>query len=120
MGFSERLRSEMQRQGISQNKLAHMAQISQSGLSSIMRGYSSPKEDTLRRLSEALGCSMSWLVGGDGDTTMSDLTQEERHLIAQYRQLNRHGKDFICQALNMAVITYPAGDTGISDLENAQ
>ena len=48
---------------ISQNKLAKAAQISQSGLSSIISGAVSPKEITLQAIARALDCSVSELMG---------------------------------------------------------
>jgi transcriptional regulator with XRE-family HTH domain len=66
MSIADRIQEEMKKRGISQNKLAKAAQISQSGLSSIINGASSPKENTLQALANALGISVS------------ELTQEEK------------------------------------------
>lgn len=66
MSIADRIQKEMKKRGISQNKLAKAAQISQSGLSSIINGASSPKENTLQALANALGISVS------------ELTQEEK------------------------------------------
>lgn len=55
MGVSERISELMKKRGISQNRLAKAAQISQSGLSAILSGAVSPKETTLNAIAEALG-----------------------------------------------------------------
>lgn len=62
MTIAERIKEEMNRREISQNKLAKAAQISQSGLSSILSGASSPKENTLQAIASALGISVSELM----------------------------------------------------------
>lgn len=64
MTVGERIESEMKKRGISQNRLAKLAQISQSGLSSIIHGAVSPKEATLQNIANALGCNASELLGG--------------------------------------------------------
>lgn len=63
MSIGERIRQEMKARKISQNKLAKMANIFQSGLSSIVSGQVSPREDTLKAIAEALNCSFAELMG---------------------------------------------------------
>ncbi|MBO5968277.1 MAG: helix-turn-helix domain-containing protein [Clostridia bacterium] len=53
----------MMEKKISQNRLAKAAQISQSGISSIISGSSSPKENTLQAIAKALDCSVAELMG---------------------------------------------------------
>jgi transcriptional regulator with XRE-family HTH domain len=63
MSIGERIKQEMKKRGISQNRLAKAAQISQSGLSSIISGASSPKENTLQAIATALNISVPELIG---------------------------------------------------------
>lgn len=63
MHVGQRIQQKMADQKISQNKLAKAAQISQSGLSSIISGSVSPKEITLQAIARALDCSVSELMG---------------------------------------------------------
>ena len=63
MHVGDRIQQKIVEQRISQNKLAKAAQISQSGLSSIISGAVSPKEVTLAAIANALGCSVSELMG---------------------------------------------------------
>ena len=65
MRVGERIQAKMKENRISQNRLAKMAQISQSGLSSIISGAVSPKEITLVASANALNCSVSELIGED-------------------------------------------------------
>lgn len=62
MGVGDRIQNRMKSLGMSQNKLAKTAQISQSGLSSIISGAVSPKENTLKAIASALQCSVSDLL----------------------------------------------------------
>jgi repressor LexA len=66
MHVGQRIQQKMAEQKISQNKLAKAAQISQSGLSSIISGAVSPKEVTLQSIAHALNCSVSELMGEIG------------------------------------------------------
>ena len=65
MHVGERIAEMMKKKGISQNRLAKMAQLSQSGISSIISGASSPKENTLQAIASALGCSVSDLLNDE-------------------------------------------------------
>ena len=62
MTVADRIKDEMRKRRISQNRLAKSAQISQSGLSSILSGSVSPKENTLQAIASALGISLSVLI----------------------------------------------------------
>ena len=62
MSVVDRIKEEMQKKHISQNRLAKAAQISQSGLSSILNGDSSPKENTLQAIAQALNMPLSELM----------------------------------------------------------
>ena len=64
MTVGERIGALMKKQGVSQNRLAKVAQMSQSGLSSIISGQVSPKENTLQAIANALGCTVAELLGG--------------------------------------------------------
>lgn len=62
MNVIDRIKEEMKARGISQNKLAKAAQMSQSGLSSILSGAVSPKENTLQAIAAALDMPLSDLM----------------------------------------------------------
>lgn len=63
MHIGQRIQARMDALHTSQNKLAKAAQISQSGLSSIIAGRVSPKENTLQAIAKALKCNASDLIG---------------------------------------------------------
>jgi len=74
MNVGERIKEEMKKLGMSQNKLAKAAQISQSGLSSILSGAVSPKENTLQAIAAALHIPVSELMG---ESPSADVLQDE-------------------------------------------
>jgi len=76
MTVGERISIKMKEKKISQNKLAKAAQISQSGLSSIINGASSPKENTLQAIATALDCPVSDLLGEDMPTGFLHLVRK--------------------------------------------
>jgi repressor LexA len=63
MYVAEKIKSMMQKQGYTQNRLAKKAQISQSGLSSILSGVSNPSAATLNAIARALDCTVAELLG---------------------------------------------------------
>ena len=63
MDVGEKIKLMMKSRGYSQLKLAKKAQISQSGLSTIINGGSSPSTATLQAIAAALECSVSELMG---------------------------------------------------------
>lgn len=74
MTIGERIREKIRQKGISQNQLARMAGISQSGLSTIISGANGPTESTLRAIAGALECSVGELLG-EGENIPSNLLQ---------------------------------------------
>lgn len=63
MTVGERIKLKIKEKGISQNQLARMAKISQSGISTIINGANGPTESTLRAIAGALECSVGELLG---------------------------------------------------------
>ena len=63
MGVGQMIKKTMKEKNVTQNQLARMAGISQSGLSSIVNEVVSPKEETLRAIAKALNVSTAYLMG---------------------------------------------------------
>lgn len=63
MDVGSKIKAMMKTRGYSQLKLAKKANISQSGLSTIINGGSSPSATTLQAIADALECSVSELMG---------------------------------------------------------
>ena len=77
MGVGDRIQEELRKRNMSQNKLAKAAQISQSGLSSIINGASSPKENTLQAIANALGISVAELILQGNERAGQPITAEQ-------------------------------------------
>lgn len=94
MNTGEKIKKEMISRGISQNQLAKCAMISQSGLSSIVNGAVSPKEETLRAIADALNVSVSYLIGDEQPARTSEpaLPRQEQAILLLFRSMNDNGQ----------------------------
>lgn len=95
MDVGARIKSLREAAGLSQNELARRAGVSQSGLSYIESGEKSPSVDTLLRIADALGVTVSELLNAQGDTEMPphiralvrearSLTPEQAEMLARF------------------------------------
>lgn len=101
--------------GISQNKLAKSAGISQAALSGIESNVKNPSSVTVELLANALGCTTAELLGeADADESY---TAAERDLIAAYRSLNAKGKEYVRQQLAIARQLYAGESVSSAGLE---
>lgn len=85
--------------GLSQNKLAKKAGISQASLNALESKTNNPSVETLYLLASALDCSVCELLGEDlpGDIHLSS---RQKHLLSIFDQLNDAGKDFLLNLAN--------------------
>ncbi len=97
------------RRGISQNRLAKSAGISQSALSAIESNVKNPSAVTVELLATALGVTTAELLGEDVDDNV--ISASERQLILTWRALNPQGREYIRQQLAIAYQLY-AGESG--------
>lgn len=102
MPFSDALKEARKKAHISQRDLAKMSGVSQQAISCIESGTRSPSESTMQLLSAALGYSMPQLMDNPQYFPDSEITPEERHLIALYRDLNQAGREFVRQTIYTA------------------
>jgi transcriptional regulator with XRE-family HTH domain len=63
--FAARLRRARIEKGLSQERLARLADVSSITVSRIERGIAVPTVETAQRLARALGVSIAWLLGED-------------------------------------------------------
>lgn len=90
MSTASKIAALMEKRGISQNELAHLAQISQSGLSSIVNGKVSPRVDTLMAIAQILNVSICELLS-DEDTQSKNAIAIAPELASIYSGLNKDG-----------------------------
>ena len=119
MTYIQKIQFLMEERHWSQNRLAKEAQVSQSGLSTIMDGSSSPKLNTLESLAKALNCTVIDLLTDDYSATETSfvfneidnqqahyLTPEEARLVLSFRDLSQQGKDAVLASVDGALIHF--------------
>ena len=84
--------------GISQNQLAKRAGCAQSTLSAIEKTTKKPSTETLSCIADALGCTVSELMGEKAEDAVPSLTRQERELLQIFRQLNPTGRESVLGA----------------------
>ena len=105
---------------ISQEKLAQMSGLAQSAISMIEQNQRSPSEQTMNMIADALGYPLSaFFENPQPQTTVYDtpLLPTERELISDFRQLNRQGRDYVLQQMEIAKKIYGQFED-LPDLEN--
>lgn len=72
-----------------------------------------PKLDTMRAVVYVLGYTLDDLISGikpiektESKDVVAQLSTDEHHLLTVYRSLNRQGKEYILQTLDMAARVY--------------
>lgn len=80
MDFSARIRQLREAAGLSQNELARRAGIAQSSLSYLESGAKSPNVETLLRICQALGITLSEFLG---DQNGLDIPPDLRQLLRE-------------------------------------
>ena len=114
---------------IQQKELAKALGISAGNITEWKKGRSAPSAGVLPKIADYFGVTTDYLLGktdekkpaaetGDEPNTLLDgfpLTQDEGRLLSQYRALNRQGKEYILQTLDMVVDRYKKDDT-VSDV----
>lgn len=87
-GFSQRLRDLRQQRGLTQQALAKRADIHYTHIGRYESGKSMPAADTLRRIAEALGTTVDFLMdGATQDTAKARLTS--RALLERFQEVEK-------------------------------
>ena len=115
MDFADRLLQLRKQKNISQMELSKISGISQQSISSIEKKINSPTIFTAEKLASALGADLVELLGRSpypaSVTYDAILTQTERQLISDFRQLNRQGREMILQQMDMVKKIYGQPDS---------
>lgn len=99
MDIGERLRHIRQSKKITIYKLSKETGISQNHISGIELGKRQPTIDTLKRLSLPLGITLAELFNEDGKVSI--LTENERKLLENYRELSTDKASVLLSLSNM-------------------
>lgn len=88
--LAARLKTLMERKGLSQAQLADRADVARSAMNQFLSGERKPSADALVKLADVLVVSADYLLGRTDDTTLADLLQHRNvlELIELFRQLS--------------------------------
>ena len=95
--------------GLTQKYVAISLGVKAPSVSDWEKGKTKPTLENLIALSKLLNVSTDMLLGIDPSQTESDnsdYSDTEKNLIADFRSLNRQGKEYILQTMAMSVTIY--------------
>ena len=96
MSFGEQLRRRREELGISRTELATRLGVTKSPVGNYETGVSAPKEEVLLRLFDALQVDPNYLYRDSFRfSAVSSLSEEEQHLVSQYRDLSLTGRQTV-------------------------
>ena len=91
-GLAERLKELRKAKEWSQQQLATEAGVHYTHIGRYERGQAVPATETLRKLAEAFGVSLDFLVDGSTDE-VAKATFEDRDLLRQFKELQTLGEE---------------------------
>ncbi len=83
LGFSRRLKSTLERKGLSQSDLARSLSLSQAAVSRWIQGDRTPSSAKWEELAGVLGVSVDWLRRGEGSEPAPDLARQRKEYADQ-------------------------------------
>ena len=95
MSFGKQMRLRREALGLSRAELAEELGVSPSAISNYENGISSPKEDILLKLFDALQVDPNYLFRGSFRAERAAFSREEQDLIEAYRALPPLGRDTV-------------------------
>ena len=105
--FTNRLKELKEEKKYTQTYLAHKLNTTQQTIGRWIRGENEPDIYNLIRLANIFNCSVSYLVGEEGEDGVvvvsgNELSPDEEHLISILRQLNPRDKDAVYRIAELA------------------
>ena len=98
MDIGENLRARRVQLKMTQTDLSRKTGIKQPTISAIENGVNKPAIETIMLLSDALGCTVSDLVGQSSPVQPKERRTSRQHQLLQiFDQLNEAGQDFLLQ-----------------------
>ena len=101
MKIAERLKTLRKTRNISVYQLSKLSGVSETHIRDLERGDRNPSFDTLSRLAEPLGISLSEFFNENADIVY--LSDEEKELVDRFRQLSKDRSDSLLCLLKMLV-----------------
>ena len=120
--FAERLRFALKSSGYTQKKVTEELGLSKNSITNYLNGRI-PESTILYKMSKLLNVSMEWLISGNDITnkvqSISNLSEEEIHLITLYRKLTPRDRVKI-EAIIEEKLDEPLGNKTEEKLLNSQ
>ena len=95
MSFGEQMRRRREELGLTRQQLADRLGVSVSAVGNYETGISAPKEEVLLRLFDALEAEPNYLYRGSYRAASGGHSDEERRLLAKYRDLPLSGRQTV-------------------------
>ena len=95
MSFGEQMRRRREELGLTRQQLADRLGVSVSAVGNYETGISAPKEEVLLRLFDALEAEPNYLYQGSYRAVSGGHSDEERRLLAKYRDLPLSGRQTV-------------------------
>ena len=113
MDYIRRIKEVKNEKKITNDKLSELTGIPLGTLSKIMAGISdSPKLSNIVAISQALGCSLDYIVNGTPENDYNyTLTPEEMDFIDMYRRLDVHSKELVGMVVRKEAERIPSNAT---------
>lgn len=113
-----RIKDLKKEKDLSNESLSALSGVPKGTLAKILgNGTKDPQISSIIKIAQALGVSADYLVYGEVQSSALDLSPDEHQLLTGYRSLNRQGKEYMLQTLDMAARVYiKSGDLpGLED-----
>ena len=107
MSFGQRLRKRREELGLTRDELAEMLGVTRSSIGNYESGVSSPKEEILLRLFDALRTDPNYLYQDSFRASDAVLSSAEQTLLEQYRSLSPTGQQTV-RSVTGALCAYQA------------
>ncbi len=107
--IGQRIKEKRKEAGLNQKELAAKVGLSEASVSKYEHGkVEDATHNMLNKFADVLGVSIAWLLGLEEKQkeNASLLSTEEKRLVDGFRSLNRAGKDYIMQTMDIAVTAY--------------
>lgn len=107
--IGHRIKDKRKETGLMQKELAQKVGLSEASISKYEHGkVEDATHNMLIRFAEVLNVSVSWLLGIEEppQIPVPSLSAEEKRLIHNFQRLNRTGKDYILQTMELALPFY--------------
>lgn len=89
----ERIEQLCEKKHISRYRLAQLSGIAQSSISTLLNRRSVPTIQTLEKICEGLGMTLSQFFAGDEE--LPDLTEEQEQLLKDWNSMDAHQRELV-------------------------